>query len=297
MLKLGLDASTTDFYVYSLKDPITNIPFYVGKGRLGRMYVHEKLVRNNKIPNGNRELFDKIKSILLHSNIIYEKIYENLNNSDALKQERIHIQRFGRRDINTGILLNKSDGGKGSGNLSIETRRKIQQANIGKTASIETRKKLSNYAINRPKEHSDKISAKCRGRAVSIETKHKISVAKKKYYTIGDNRALAAARIRNITSKSEVKEKISNSLKRYYKENPERVNTIKNLKKEYHRRLRELSDLKPYTFINPHGDVITVVNLRIFCKQHSLSYSSMLRIYRKERKLHKGYQRYENIGD
>ena len=50
-----------DFYVYCLIDPDDNIPFYVGKGRLNRMYKHEKDVKNGKIVNlGNVEITDKI---------------------------------------------------------------------------------------------------------------------------------------------------------------------------------------------------------------------------------------------
>jgi len=55
----------TDFYVYYLIDPVNEKPFYVGKGRLGRMYQHEKDVKSGKIANlTNQGLTDKIASII-----------------------------------------------------------------------------------------------------------------------------------------------------------------------------------------------------------------------------------------
>lgn len=51
------------FYVYNLIDPRDNSIFYVGKGKGNRMYKHEQYVLNNKLPNGNKVLFDKIMEI------------------------------------------------------------------------------------------------------------------------------------------------------------------------------------------------------------------------------------------
>ena len=83
------------------------------------------------------------------------------------------IDVFGRKDLGTGILHNRTDGGEGvSGRImSQETRRKISEAQkgeknhfYGKTASEETRKKISEY-------HKNKY--------VSEETKRKIGAASK----------------------------------------------------------------------------------------------------------------------
>jgi hypothetical protein len=49
------------YYVYSLIDPRTNVPFYIGKGIGARLYRHEKNVINGKIPNDNNYLFNKIR--------------------------------------------------------------------------------------------------------------------------------------------------------------------------------------------------------------------------------------------
>ena len=51
------------FYVYNLIDPRNNSIFYVGKGKGNRMYKHEQYTINNKYPNGNKLLFERIKDI------------------------------------------------------------------------------------------------------------------------------------------------------------------------------------------------------------------------------------------
>jgi hypothetical protein len=102
-----------DYYVYHLIDPKTSLPFYVGKGRIERMFDHEKAVLNERIPNNNKLLFYKIKKILKEfGSIKYSKILENVNDNDALEKEMFEIKKYGRRDNKTGILCNLTDGGE-----------------------------------------------------------------------------------------------------------------------------------------------------------------------------------------
>jgi len=62
-----------------LKDTNDEI-FYVGKGTKNRMYKHEQIVKQGKIPHNNYYLYEKIKSIIINNEkIIYEKIYENVS--------------------------------------------------------------------------------------------------------------------------------------------------------------------------------------------------------------------------
>jgi len=137
------------YYTYAyLREDRT--PYYIGKGTGNRIYK-----------KGTGEVSPPKDK----SRIIYLK--QNLTEEEAFKHEIYMIDVFGRIDLGTGILRNKTDGGEGlSGwvpseefrkkmsevmkNPSKETRRKRSQAmegeknpNFGKTRSKETKKKIS----------------------------------------------------------------------------------------------------------------------------------------------------------
>lgn len=288
-----------DFYVYCLIDPDDNIPFYVGKGRLNRMYKHEKDVKNGKIVNlGNVEITDKIKKILSENKIIiYKKIEQKLSSIYALRLENQYIKKWGRLDINTGFLFNKTDGGEGTVNVSYETKEKISQSNKGRIFSVQHKMNLSKYAKNRTKEHLEKLSNSNKGKTKSDETKLKISKAKHHYYQNKENKIKAANRIKNITSDKNIKHKISTSLKQFYKNNPEYIQKLKVLGKQQSEKRKIIQDSKVYEFINPNGNVLKIKGLRKYCNENNLKYASMLRIYRGDRKTYKGYKKYECIGN
>jgi hypothetical protein len=101
------------FYVYAYlrKD---NTPYYIGKGCSTRAWKHCK----NDVIHPPK---DKSKIILLE---------QNLTEIGSLALERFYIRWYGRKDIGSGILRNKTDGGDGaSGNKqSEETRKKRSQS-------------------------------------------------------------------------------------------------------------------------------------------------------------------------
>ena len=88
--------SCDNYYVY-LYLRIDGSPYYVGKGKGRRM------LRRNK-----RERFqcpeDKSRAV---------KVLENLTEEQAFRYERLLISFYGRKDNNTGILRNLTDGGDG----------------------------------------------------------------------------------------------------------------------------------------------------------------------------------------
>jgi hypothetical protein len=136
------------YYTYAyLREDKT--PYYIGKGKKGRIYsTHRKF----KPPK------DK-------SRIIFLK--QNLTEQEAFKHEIYMITVFGRKDLGTGILHNRTNGGEGASGAvrSDETRKKMSEAK--KSMSDETRKKMS--------------EAK-KGRIVSKETRMKlVSRANLKY--------------------------------------------------------------------------------------------------------------------
>ena len=161
-----------EYYTYAyLREDGT--PYYIGKGENNRIYKKGK--------NEIRPPKDK-------SRIIFLK--QNLTEEEAFKHEIYMIAVFGRKDLGTGILRNRTNGGEGvSGAIHTpETKAKISAAmkgenspNYGKTPSPETRRKLSE--AHKGKTHSEetraKISAAQKGKTLSPETRAKMSATRK----------------------------------------------------------------------------------------------------------------------
>ncbi len=111
-------------YAYLRED---GTPYYIGKGK------------GNRITSKQRSLNKPADS----SKIIFLK--QNLTEEEAFKHEIYMISVFGRRDLGTGILRNKTNGGEGGSGmvLSEETRRKIAEAVKRRKITEKTRAKLS----------------------------------------------------------------------------------------------------------------------------------------------------------
>lgn len=103
-------------YAYLRKN---NTPYYIGKGSGGR--AHSKY-RKTK-PR------DKTRILILK---------QNLTEDEAFRHEIYMISLFGRKDLGTGILRNRTKGGEGSS---------------GKIFTKEYRKKLSDAAKLQDKSH------------------------------------------------------------------------------------------------------------------------------------------------
>ena len=149
------------YYTYAyLREDRT--PYYIGKGKGNRIYKR-----------GSR-VFAPPKD---KSRIIYLK--QNLTEEEAFRHEIYMIAVLGRIDLGTGILHNMTDGGEGISNPSEETRKKISDAQKGKTHTEESRKKMSESKKNISEETRRKIGEASKGRnkdrIVSEETRRKMS--------------------------------------------------------------------------------------------------------------------------
>ena len=91
-----------DHYVYLYSDAETDRPLYVGKGHDMRAYEHKKRTHNKKLSEWIKERETKVSFLT-----------RNMTTQGALAVERFWIAVFGREDIETGPLFNKTAGGQG----------------------------------------------------------------------------------------------------------------------------------------------------------------------------------------
>ena len=162
-----------EYYTYAfLREDRT--PYYIGKGKGNRAY--------------RRRYKGEVKPPKDKSRILILK--QNLTEEESFRHEVYMIAVFGRKDLGTGILHNRTDGGEGASGVipSDETKRKISKALKGKTPSEETRKKMSEFQKGKTisKEQKIKLSDLFSGngnpnygKSCSKETREKIGEANK----------------------------------------------------------------------------------------------------------------------
>lgn len=146
------------FYVYAYLRSRDLTPYYIGKGKDDRAWQKSHSVLVPK---------DLNRIVMLET---------NLTELGAFAIERRMIRWYGRKDLGTGILHNKTDGGDGSAGIIPWNK----DAKIGSYLSEKGRKIISE-ANKKPRKdtHKEKISLALKGKQKSEEHKKKLSEAGK----------------------------------------------------------------------------------------------------------------------
>lgn len=129
------------YYIYAYLREKDNRPYYIGKGSGNRAFSKN---HNVSVPN------DRNQIVFWH---------QNLEENEAFNLEMFYINMFGRKDIGTGVLYNRTDGGEGPSGLqhSDEYKERLRQQalnnsgnfgggdnpRLGVTLSEETKQKIS----------------------------------------------------------------------------------------------------------------------------------------------------------
>jgi|LakMenE01Jun11ns_1017448.scaffolds.fasta_scaffold9713954_2 hypothetical protein len=152
-----------EYYTYAyLRENRT--PYYIGKGKKRRIYRKDRRIKPPK---------DK-------SRIIFLK--QNLTEEEAFKHEIYMISVFGRKDLGTGILHNRTNGGEGTSGsprfISEEHKEKIRNIAKGRVVGEETRKKLSEIHKNRKFSEESRKKMSDSKKNVKKTEEHKINISK-----------------------------------------------------------------------------------------------------------------------
>lgn len=140
-------------YVYRHIRLDTNQPFYIGVGS-DPIYYDRAKNRNRR----SKYWYD----ITSKTDYKIDILMDNLSLEDALKKEEEFILLYGRIDLNTGTLCNKTNGGLGNnGYIPDETAlSNMRKAQVKTNWDKEKKHKLGNWVKSLSKEELEKLKYK-----------------------------------------------------------------------------------------------------------------------------------------
>jgi hypothetical protein len=141
------------YYVYAYLRASDNTPYYIGKGKNKRAFsVSSHAV---SVPK------DKTKIVFLE---------KNLSNVGACALERRYILWYGRKDLGTGILLNRTEGGDGNTGMRSKewrenhSKKMMGENNPSKRIEVKNKQKLADKSYMKTNEYKKKLSDGCKKR-------------------------------------------------------------------------------------------------------------------------------------
>jgi hypothetical protein len=219
------------YYTYAyLREDRT--PYYIGKGS-GR-----RINENKGRPCGRPK--DKSKIILLK---------QNLTEEEAFKHEIYMIAVFGRKDLGTGILNNRSDGGEGNSGYEHTEKNKEKFKEYGKIYGKIGGKKCYELGLGTFSRTKEQITehSKISGNIVGTKTRDlKIGI----HALTSEQKSEAGKKGGKITGEKNMKE---------------------------------------FVILSPSGEVIKGKNIKLFCKENNLNQGNFSNVLLGKRKSHKGY--------
>ena len=137
-------------------------PFYIGKGNQGRI--------NTSICRGSQFKMNKIRKVS-PKNVKIIKLFEDIENREALDIEIDLISKIGRRDLSKGPLVNLTDGGDGrlesphseEVKMKISRTKKMQGLSIPHTDETKEILRIKNLGEKNPmfgKQHTEEVKEK-----------------------------------------------------------------------------------------------------------------------------------------
>lgn len=242
-----------NYYVYGLFDKNDEC-FYIGKGRERRMFNHRKDFKANRITN--YFLYCKLKSLQNKNEDFKEKIIlNNLSESDALKEEIILIEKYGRK-INGGILCNVMEGGNQP--PSAEDIKKIYGEEFFKKSKQKQSKTFLKTCYDKGLKYKEKIEQLLSNGLLMKDVALELN--------LNPNTISKWIKLYNIKYDYTKKRELEKERLRKYRE----FNSKKVQKTAY-----------TYVVVTPENEEITTNKLVLFCRERKVDYRSLRNTFNK----------------